>query len=124
MLQAEEGGISRSEVSRSASPIPIASVEAQPEGAGAPASAAQLRWRTLIAVPIAALVAVGIHFLFSTKETPVETHSYALLYWEIVGVSIVLAIAQRFWSGLRRWMRHMCPIFTGAILLFGVWDVI
>jgi NitT/TauT family transport system permease protein len=75
-------------------------------------------------VPIAALAAVGIHFLFSSRETPVETHSYVLLYWEIVAVSMVLAIAQRFWTGLRGWMRHMCPIFTAAILLFAVWDII
>src|SRR6185437_13980255 len=34
------------------------------------------------------------------------------------------AIAQKFWSPLRKWMRHMWPIFTAAILLLGVWDVI
>jgi len=47
-----------------------------------------------------------------------------LLFWEILGVSIVLAIVQRFWTALRRWMRHIWPIFTVAILLLGVWDVI
>jgi NitT/TauT family transport system permease protein len=83
-----------------------------------------LPWWTQLAVPIAALIVAGIHLLFSKTETPVETHSYTLFYWEIVGVSIILAVAQRFWTGLRRWMRHMCPIFTSAILLLGVWDVI
>src|SRR5207253_4854971 len=47
-----------------------------------------------------------------------------LLFWEILGVSVVLAIAQTFWAGLRQWMRHMWPIFTAAILALGVWDVI
>jgi NitT/TauT family transport system permease protein len=84
----------------------------------------KLRWRTLLAVPIAALVTLGTHFLFSAKETPVETHSYALLYWEIIAVSVLLIVAQNFWLGLRRWMAHMCPIFTAAILLFALWDVI
>src|SRR5204862_1268447 len=29
-----------------------------------------------------------------------------------------------FWTGLRRWMGHLWPIFTVAILLLGVWDAI
>jgi sulfonate transport system permease protein len=77
-----------------------------------------------LAVPGAALVTFGIHLLFSKNAPPLETRSYMLLFWEILGVSIVLAVAQHFWSGLRRWMRHMWPIFTAAILLVGVWDVI
>jgi NitT/TauT family transport system permease protein len=84
----------------------------------------KLRWRTQLAVPIAALVALGVHLLFSAKTSATETRSYSLLIWEIVAVSIVLCIAQPFWPGLRRWMRHMCPIFTAAILMLCVWDVI
>ncbi|MDB6146387.1 MAG: cmpB [Spartobacteria bacterium] len=91
-----------------------------PEGA----ASANLGWPTLLAVPIAALITLGVHLLVARSESPVETHSYLLLYWEIVGVSFLLAAAQRFWIGLRQWMRHMCPIFTLAILSFGVWDVI
>ena len=77
-----------------------------------------------LAVPIAAFVTFGIHLLLSKNAPPLETHSYMLLFWETLGVSIVLAIAQRFWTALRRWMRHIWPIFTVAILLLGVWDVI
>jgi NitT/TauT family transport system permease protein len=83
-----------------------------------------LPWPIQLAVPIAASVAFGIHLLFSKKAPLLETHSYTLLFWEIVGVSIILAIAQRFWTALRHWMRHMWPIFTAAILLLGLWDVI
>lgn len=77
-----------------------------------------------LAVPIAAAVTFGIHLLFSKNSPPVETRSYALLFWEILAVSFVLAVAQRFWPALRQWMRHMWPIFTAAILLIGFWDVI
>jgi hypothetical protein len=63
-----------------------------------------LPWPMQVAVPAAAVITFGIHLLFSKKALPVETHSYMLLFWEILGVSIVLAIAQRFWPGLRRWM--------------------
>ncbi|HEY4255587.1 MAG TPA: ABC transporter permease subunit [Candidatus Udaeobacter sp.] len=83
-----------------------------------------LSWRVQWAVPFAALVDLAIHLLFSKRAPAVETHSYKLLIYEIIGVSIVLNIAQRFWMPLRSWMRHMCPIFTAAILLLGLWDVV
>src|SRR5215468_9877675 len=83
-----------------------------------------LPWVMQFAVPLAALVTFGVHWPISKKAPAVETHSYMLLFFEIIGVSIVLAIAQRFWPALRKWMRHMWPIFTAAILLLGVWDVI
>ncbi len=86
--------------------------------------ASTLSWRVQWAVPLAALVVLAIHLLFSKHAPAVETHSYKLLIYEIIGVSIVLNIAQRFWMPLRSWMRHMCPIFTAAILLLGLWDVV
>jgi NitT/TauT family transport system permease protein len=77
-----------------------------------------------LAVPVASVITFGIHLLFSRNAPPLETHSYVLLFWEILAVSIVLAIAQGFWTALRQWMRHMWPIFTAAILSIGFWDVI
>jgi sulfonate transport system permease protein len=82
-----------------------------------------LPWPMQFAVPAAAVVTFGIHLLFSQTAPRTETHSYMLLFWEILGVSILLAIAQRFSPRLRQWMRHMWPIFTAAILLIGVWDI-
>ena len=81
-------------------------------------------WPMQLAVPLAALITFGIHLLLSKTAPLLETHSYILLFLEIVGVSIALGIAQRFWSPLRRWMRHMWPIFTAAILLLAVWDMV
>ena len=83
-----------------------------------------LPWPMQLAVPVASLITFGTHLLIAPKAPPLETHSYMLLFWEILGVSIVLAIAQPFWPALRKWMRHIWPIFTAAILLIGVWDVI
>ena len=83
-----------------------------------------LPWPMQLAVPVAGLITFGTHLLIAQRAPPLETRSYMLLFWEIVGVSIVLAIAQKFWPPLRKWMRHMWPIFTAAILLLGVWDVI
>ena len=114
MLQSEEA-VSRAEVTPPPPADASPPVTVQTADATASTQIPRLRWRTITAVPIAALVAVGVHFSFSSRESPVDTHSYALLYWEIIGVSIVLAVMQQFSAGLRRWMQHMCPIFTAAM---------
>src|SRR5436309_13755619 len=77
-----------------------------------------------LAVPVATLITFGIHLLLSKPSPPLETHSYMLLFLMMLGLATVLAIALRFWSALRQWMRHMWPIFAAAILLLGIWDVI
>jgi len=83
-----------------------------------------LRWRTMLAVPFAAALAFTLHMLIAKREAPLETHSYRLLFLEIMGVSIVLALLRRFSPALRRWMANMWPIFTAAILTLCVWDLI
>jgi NitT/TauT family transport system permease protein len=123
MLQGEEA-VGHAEINRSAAPTQTFLEPKEEIVPAAIASPSKLRWRTMLAVPIAALVVLGIHLLASTKESPVQAHSYALLMYEIIGVSFLLMVAQRFWVELRQWMRHMCPIFTIAILSLGVWDVI
>jgi NitT/TauT family transport system permease protein len=83
-----------------------------------------LRWRTMLAVPVAAAIALALHMLIAKQETPLETHSYRLLLFEVIGVSIVLALMRRFSPGLRRWMANMWPIFTAAIVILCIWDVV
>ena len=124
MLQSENTPGS-SELSRPAT-VAMANAEApaEPPARNGIMSPFHLRWGTMLAVPIAALVTLGIHLLISKNASPVETRSYALLFGEIVAVSFALIAAQWFWVGLRLWMRHMCPIFTTAILLFGVWEIV
>jgi NitT/TauT family transport system permease protein len=62
--------------------------------------------------------------LIAKQEAPLEAHSFRLLFAEVIGVSIVLALLRRFSPRLRRWMANMWPIFTAAILMLCVWDVI
>ena len=92
--------------------------------AGLTKNGSTLPWPIQLAVPVASLITFGIHLLIPRNSPPLETHSYMLLFWEILGVSIVLAIAQSFWPALRQWMRHMWPIFTAVILSIGVWDIV
>ena len=83
-----------------------------------------LRWRTMLAVPLAAGFALAMHMLVAKNEAPLETHSYRLLFLEVIGVAIVLALLRRFSPGLRRWMANMWPIFTAATVTLCVWDLI
>jgi NitT/TauT family transport system permease protein len=83
-----------------------------------------LRLRTLLAVPVAASIALALHFFFSQKELPTETRSYTILLCVALGVGLIMAALQPWWPGLRRWMRNMCPILAAAILLLAVWEAI
>ncbi len=83
-----------------------------------------LRWRTMLAVPLAAAFALSLHIFIARNEPPLEAHSYRLLFVQVVGVSIVLALLRRFSPRLRKWMANMWPIFTAAIVTLAVWDVI
>ena len=83
-----------------------------------------LRWRTILAVPIAAAFALALHALIAKNEPLLEAHSYQLLFIEVIAVAIVLALLRRFSPRLRQWMANMWPIFTVAIVTLCVWDLI
>ncbi|MEP6937019.1 MAG: ABC transporter permease subunit [Chthoniobacterales bacterium] len=80
--------------------------------------------QTLLALPVAALVALALHFFVSKKEPPSETHLYTLLLCALLGAGIMIGLVQRWSPGLRRWMRNMCPILAVALLLLCLWEVI
>lgn len=80
--------------------------------------------RTLLAVPVATMIALAIHLFVSKAEPAPDTRSYTFFLGIILGVSLAAAAVQPFWSGLRRWMAHMCPIIAAAVLLLCLWEVI
>src|SRR5947207_958996 len=80
--------------------------------------------RTWLPVTVATAICLGIHGLISKTETPVETRSYFVFLWSVLGVSLVLALAQIGLSALRRWMRRMGPIFAAALLTVCAWELI
>jgi NitT/TauT family transport system permease protein len=80
--------------------------------------------RTLLVVPLAGLVSLGVHLAISAKELPVETRSYTIFLACVLCASISAAIIQPFWAGLRRWMTQMCPIFAAALILLCGWEVV
>lgn len=78
----------------------------------------------VMAVPVAALIALAVHYSVSSKEPAAETRSYFVLLGSILGASLAGAGLQRFWPGLRRWMAHICPIIAAGIFLLTLWEVI
>ena len=96
--------------------------------AGNPAAdggaAAGLRTPVLVALPMAALIALGVHLLVSINEARADTRSFSTFLGILLGISVVAAVVQAFWLGLRRWMARMCPILAAAVVLLCAWEVI
>ena len=100
---------------------------ASPEKAGAAVGGSsvldsRLRAGTLLAAPGAALIALAVHLFVSKSEPAADTRSYSAFLGVILGASLVAAAVRPFWSGLRRWMAHMCPILAAAVLLLCLWE--
>src|SRR5437773_7260875 len=80
--------------------------------------------RTWLPVTAATAICLGVHWFVATTEPPADTRSYFVFLWSVLGVSIVLAVAQIGWPSLRRWMRQMGPIFAAALLFLVGWELI
>jgi NitT/TauT family transport system permease protein len=91
---------------------------------GSPVLASNPRMWTLLATPLAALIALAVHLLVSKTEPPVDTRSYTAFLGGILVVSLIAVAVQQLWSGPRRWMAHMCPILAAGVLMLCLWEVI
>ena len=88
------------------------------------APASRLRLRTVLALPIAAAAGIGLHLAVRKNDPEPDTTSYLIFLGSILGISLLLVVAQGFWSALRRWMAHMFPIIAGAIGLLCIWEIV
>ena len=87
---------------------------------------ARVRYRpqTLLAIPVGALISLGIHY-FVPKGEPVPTSSYfPTLLFGILGFGVLLIALCPFSPRVRNWMRRMCPILGVATLMTGIWELI
>jgi NitT/TauT family transport system permease protein len=80
--------------------------------------------RTLLAVPLSGAAALGIHLAVRKNDPEPDTTSYLILLSIVGGVSLLLAVAQRFNPRLRRWMADSCPIIAAALILLCVWEMV
>ena len=101
---------------------PVSPEKAGDAVGGSPVLASRPRARTLLAAPLTALIALAVHLFVSKSEPAADTRSYTVFLGVILGASLVAAAVQPLWSGLRRWMAHMCPILAAAVLLLCLWE--
>ena len=66
---------------------------------------------TWLPVTAATAICLAIHWFVSTTEPPAETRSYFVFLWSVLGVSLLLAVAQaggrRSADGCGRWGRFL-----------------
>jgi len=86
--------------------------------------AKKLSRATLIAVPLAGAISLVVHLLISSHEPPTESRTYTIFLSSFLFVAITAAMMQRRWPSLRVAMWRMRPLFTAAILLLCLWEVI
>ena len=112
----------------------LADVNERPEGNGATKRspnaqerstrfAAKTRWQTLIAVPLAVAIALALHWFAAKKEPPDETRLYGYFLTGLLAAGIAAATLQPVWSGLRAWMRTVCPLIAVAVLFLTGWEL-
>jgi NitT/TauT family transport system permease protein len=103
-------------------PVSIKQAEANPPTRNARSPLNAIR---IASVPVALLIAGGVHFWASKniQQAP-ETRSYFIFLGVLLGAFLITVAVQFFWSALRRWMLHTCPIIAAAVLLLTGWEVI
>jgi NitT/TauT family transport system permease protein len=106
----------------SAIPQPVAEMVQNP--ALNPSAAPRTRWQTLLAVPVATLVALAVHLFIPNNEPVNEAALFTRFLTGVLALFILAAGIQFLWPWLKRWMRDMCPIFAAAILLLCGWELI
>ncbi|HEY2711026.1 MAG TPA: ABC transporter permease [Chthoniobacterales bacterium] len=83
----------------------------------------KFRLQTVLAIPVGACGALAIHYLVPKSEPVPTSNYYPTLLFVMLGFGLLLAALYPFWEGLRKWMRHMCPILGVATLAAGVWEL-
>ncbi len=78
----------------------------------------------LLSVPAAAAVALAVHLMMPKTLLAGENNSYTVFLSAFLAVAIVLAIIQHWSPALRGRMRSLRPIFTVAVLLLCLWEII
>ena len=104
--------------------VPVPSEEAARAASTAPIVVSKLSLRTLLAIPVASLVGIGVHFAVLKNDPEPDTSSYTVFLGIMLGLSLLMAGAQLGWPPLRRWMAHMCPIIAAGLGLLCLWELI
>ncbi|HZJ13429.1 MAG TPA: ABC transporter permease subunit [Chthoniobacteraceae bacterium] len=104
-----------------ARPQPAAPVAAVGEGLSL---RGRLPLRTLLAVATTTALAFVLHLIVSQNELPLETHYHSIFLGGVFSASVLAAVLQRWWMGLRGWLHDLAPILAATVALLAVWETI
>ena len=82
------------------------------------------RWQTLSAVPLAAALALILHWFGSKNEPPDQTILYTYFLSGLLLIAVSAICLQPFWLVLHNWMREMCPLVAAAVLFLAGWELV
>jgi NitT/TauT family transport system permease protein len=84
----------------------------------------KMRPQTLLVVPLGAGIALLIHYFVPKSEEMPTTNYYPVLLFGMLSLGLVTAALYPFLTGLRKWMRQMCPILGVATATLGLWELL
>jgi NitT/TauT family transport system permease protein len=87
-------------------------------------SAQKAGWPTLLVVPFAGVIALGLHGFAVTNESSAEALLYTYFLSGLLITAVVAVAVQPAWSGLRKWMRDSCPLIAAAVICLVVWELV
>ncbi|MBV8274314.1 MAG: ABC transporter permease subunit [Verrucomicrobia bacterium] len=84
----------------------------------------KVRWLTLLAVPFAAVIALGLHAFAAGNEPPAEALLYTYFLSGLLVVALIAVVVQSVWAGLRKWMRDSHPLIAAAVFCLVGWELV
>ena len=79
---------------------------------------------TLLALPFAAVIALGLHWFAGANEAPAEALLYTYFLSGLLIATVIAIAVQPLWSGLRNWMRNSSPLITAAVFCLVLWELV
>ncbi len=77
-----------------------------------------------MAIPVAALVALGVHLAVAPKELSVNPRPYTSFLAIILGGSLLAGGLKLFMPAVRCWLSHTGPIVAAAVVALTIWEII
>ncbi|MHA3771642.1 ABC transporter permease [Verrucomicrobiota bacterium sgz303538] len=84
----------------------------------------KLPLHTLLAVPVATVLAFVVHLIVSQNDMELERWYYSTFLGGIFVASVVALLVQPLWPRLRTWVVEMSPILAATIILLAGWETI
>ena len=127
LADANKRAQANSEIARPPEPQKRAEGDSAPSPALATSAkqpAEKVRWLTLLAVPVAGVIALGLHGFAAANEAPAEALLYTYFLSGLLIAALIAVVLQLVWAGLRKWMRDSCPLIAAAVFCLVGWELV